>query len=186
MDRNALLKKLIALNPAPDSEGSEPSDALRPEDMDDLDTLAVKFSKLAKRSDELANKTAVVKRLQNTDYSQRKLILQKLSRTFASIDENDKAERKHADATQGRSADKRRTTLKAEIPLEEVHRRLTDLQRELDELIAANKPRVVAEVRTLINEYDVSPEELGFSTRQHGRHLQRTRSNTGKRQQVAN
>lgn len=166
MDRDALLKKLIALSPGPDPEGLKPGDALR---LEDMDTLAVKFSDLAKRSDKLANKTAIVARLQNADYSQRKQILKKLSQTFASIDENDEARRK---------------ALQAEIPLEEVHRRIADLQRELDELIAANKPRVVEEVRTLISEYDVSLEELGFSTGQHGRHVQRARSNTSKRQQV--
>lgn len=169
MDRDALLKKLIALNPAPDSEGSKPGGAPRP---DDLDTLALEFSDLAKRSDKLANKSAIAERLQNADYSQRKQILEKLSRTFASIDETDKG--------------RQRTAAKRELPLEEVHRRIADLQRELDELIAANKPRVVEEVRTLMSEYDVSPEELGFSTRPHGRHAQRARSNTGKRQQVAN
>ncbi len=185
MDRDALLKKLIALNPGLELERRRPDDTSAVEDMDNLDELALKFSELAKNSNKLANKATTVERLRNADYSQRKLILEKLSRTLASLDENGDAKHKRPPAARSPGTNRKRiATAKSEIPLEEVHRKIADLQRELDELIAAHKPRVVEEVRTLINEYDVKPEELGFK-RQYGRHPQRMRSDTEKRRQVA-
>lgn len=208
MARNALLKKMIALNPRPDSGAEEFDGPSLPKGKPDLDALEVKFSDLAKRSEALADKAAVVERLQKADYGQRKVILEKLSQTFSRIDDGDDAVHKPAHSTPDRSANAQRMAPnRNEISLKEIAEQISALQRKLDELLSAYKPRVVEEVRTLISKYDVSAAELGLSTRpnkrrtkqaslqeksspawrqgEHGaRHTSSAHSDTNKRRQV--
>jgi hypothetical protein len=208
MDRDALLKKLIALNPMANADAQEhqsPSE----EDQGRLNELVAGFSELAKRSNALEGKAVVVERIRNFDYSRREDILERMSQTFSRIADADLPAGKPASLRRREGAPAQRgRTGRTDASLRELQQQIDDLQRRVEEIVSANKPRVVAEVRTLISEYHVSAAELGLtlerskgrakqsspskkrspgwpSGERSARSAQDTRSDTNKHRQVA-